>query len=41
MSDLLIIVPAYNEAGNIARGMDRLRRDFPEFGVPRISAIMS
>ncbi len=31
MSDLLIIVPAYNEADNIARVMDRLRRDFPEF----------
>lgn len=31
MSDLLIIVPAYNEAENIARVMEHLRKDYPEF----------
>lgn len=31
MSDLLIIIPAYNEEANIERVVDRLTREFPQF----------
>lgn len=31
MSDLLIIVPAYNEEANIERVIDRLKEHFPEY----------
>ena len=31
MSDLLIVIPAYNEEKNIERVVDRLIRDFPQY----------
>ena len=31
MSDLLIIIPAYNEEANIERVVDRLITEFPQF----------
>ncbi len=31
MSDLLIIIPAYNEEANIERVVDRLTKEFPQF----------
>ena len=31
MSDLLIIIPAYNEAENIERVVDRLTAEFPQY----------
>ena len=31
MSDLLIVIPAYNEEKNIERVVDRLMRDFPQY----------
>ena len=31
MSDLLIIIPAYNEEENIGRVVERLKTEFPEY----------
>ena len=31
MSDLLIVIPAYNEEENIERVVDNLIRNYPEF----------
>ena len=31
MSELLIVIPAYNEEKNIERVVDRLIRDFPQY----------
>lgn len=31
MSDLLILIPAYNEEENIERVVERLRKDFPQY----------
>ena len=31
MSDLLIVIPAYNEESNIERVVDRLIQNFPQY----------